>query len=329
MSSPELFDRAYGCLVGGAIGDALGAPVEGLTRAEIATQHGRVSDFLSDDPIGTDDTDYAVFNALIILEHGRDATSTDVEANWRRDLLAPTAHFRRGGFSDVFAARNLSWGLHAPRSGAFNQQLWSDGVAMAIGAAGIACSGHPAAAARLAAAIGAVSNGRDGIYAGQAVAASVAVALAGASVNDMLEAAVSHIPADSWTARSLRRAVAAAQTGSADAVHDACVVEWFPWADIAPEAVALAFGALVLGDDDFRRTALIGVNFGRDADTIGAISGILAGARLGASAIPEEWRSKVRTASGVCLGAVAGVEIQDVARRLVERFGGDARADAP
>jgi ADP-ribosylglycohydrolase len=307
-----MLDRAYGCLVGGAIGDALGAPVEGALRTDI-----QVKDFATDAPIGTDDTDYAVFNALLILDHGRELTSAQVECSWRRLLLAPGAHFRRGGFSDVYAARNLSWGLHPPQSGAFNPQAWSDSVAMAVGAAGIVWPGDPIAAARLAAAIGSISNAGDGLYAGQAVAASVAVAMRGASVDEMISAALGHIRADSWTARVIERGVAAARTGDADAVYAACVVEWFPWADIAPEAVGLAYGALLLGDDDFRRIVLTGVNFGRDADTIGAIAGILAGARLGAGAIPDDWRDKIQTSSGVCLGAVAAQNIETIARRLV------------
>jgi ADP-ribosylglycohydrolase len=306
-------DRAYGCLVGGAIGDALGAPVEGAARQDI-----EVSDFVTDAPIGTDDTDYAIFNALLILEHGRDLTSVQVEDSWRRLLLAPSAHFRRGGFSDVYAARNLIWGLHPPQSGAFNPQSWSDGVAMAIGAAGIVWPGDPLKAARLAASIGSISNAGDGLYAGQAVAASVAVAMCGANGEEMLKAALASIPADSWTARVIERGAAAARTGDADAVYAACVVEWFPWADIAPEAVGLAYGALLLGGDDFRQIVLTGVNFGRDADTIGAIAGILAGARLGADAIPEPWRTKIQHSSGVCLGTVAGQNIEHVASRLVK-----------
>jgi ADP-ribosylglycohydrolase len=314
-------DRAYGCLVGGAIGDALGAPVEGLTRQEIALRYGRIEDFLTPEQIGTDDTDYAVLNGLIILEHGREALPEQVEATWRRLLLTPGAHFRRGGFSDVYAARNLERrGLHAPYSGAFNQQLWSDGVAMAIGAAGVVWPGQPEAATRLAASIGCVSNGRDGIYAGQAVAAAVAVAMAGASAEEMVAAALAHVPGESWTHRVLDRAVRAVRGSEAQAAESAafaaCAVEWYPWADIAPEAVALAFAALLIGGADFPRVVLTGVNFGRDADTIGAISGTLAGAMLGAQAIPSTWRERVRTASGVCLGAVAGTNIRDLAERL-------------
>jgi ADP-ribosylglycohydrolase len=190
---------------------------------------------------------------------------------------------------------------------------------MAIGAAGIVWPGQPERAAELAAALGCVSNGRDGIYAGQAVAAAVAVAMVGADPVAMTAAALAHVPPDSWTYRVLERASAAA---TPVALYEACVVEWYPWADIAPEAVGLAFGALRLAQPDFADIVLTGVNFGRDADTIGAIAGILAGAYLGAPSIPSKWRDRVHEASGVCLGAVAGVNIRTVAERLV------AHADA-
>src|SRR5690349_11058412 len=51
----DLETRIYGCLLGGLIGDAMGAPVEGKTYTEIETRYGPegVSDF---DGTGTDDT---------------------------------------------------------------------------------------------------------------------------------------------------------------------------------------------------------------------------------------------------------------------------------
>ena len=57
-----LLDKIYGCLLGGMIGDAFGAPVEKLTYTEIKEKFGDdgIVDF---EGTGTDDT--AVRNQLI------------------------------------------------------------------------------------------------------------------------------------------------------------------------------------------------------------------------------------------------------------------------
>lgn len=63
-----------------------------------------------------------------------------------------------------------------------------------------------------------------------------------------------------------------------------------------------AFWALTQGDT-FRDVLLAAVNLGGDADTVGAVTGQLAGRIYGYEAIPEEWRSilhehdKIRTAA--------------------------------
>jgi ADP-ribosyl-[dinitrogen reductase] hydrolase len=57
----------------------------------------------------------------------------------------------------------------------------------------------------------------------------------------------------------------------------------------ALEAALWAVG----GADDFRSAVLRAANLGDDADTTAAIAGQLAGARWGASDIPEAWRAKI------------------------------------
>ncbi len=42
----QLFDRACGCLFGLAVGDAMGAPIEGMTAETIRQQHGEVDGYL-------------------------------------------------------------------------------------------------------------------------------------------------------------------------------------------------------------------------------------------------------------------------------------------
>jgi ADP-ribosylglycohydrolase len=45
----KLYDKVYGCLLGGAIGDALGGPVEKLTSEEIYKKHGVLDRFIAYD----------------------------------------------------------------------------------------------------------------------------------------------------------------------------------------------------------------------------------------------------------------------------------------
>jgi ADP-ribosylglycohydrolase len=310
-------------LLGAAVGDAMGAPCEGLSAGEIRERYGIVTGFVTDRSSGTDDTDFTLFNAHILLTHGVDVTLEQVETEWRDKLLAPGRAYRPGGFSDVISTRNLAAGLHAPQSGAFNHQMWSDGVAMAIGAAGIISPGDPAQAAQLADVLGSVSNARDGVYAAQAVAAAISRAMVGASPEEMMAAALEAAPPDSWTYRTLQRAQDAA-TGHADledalaAIDEALVVPYWTWADLVTEAVPIAFAVFLAAGGDFRRAVPAAVRMGRDADTIGAIVGSLAGAWQGAEAIPQEWRARVCASTGYCIGFIAGQEITEVADRLVE-----------
>lgn len=320
----ELRRRARGALLGAAIGDAMGAPCEGLSAAEVYRRYGALTGFVREGGGGTDDTDFTLFNATILLAYGAEVTPAQVEQEWRDKLLGPGRAYRPGGFSDVISTRNLAAGLHAPQSGAFGHQMWSDGVAMAIGAAGVLCAGRPERAAQVAAALSSVSNARDGIYAAQAVAAAIAVAMAGAPPHEMAAAALAAVPPASWTARALARAMEVAgriddPESGLDEIGRTLVVAWWPWADLATEAVPLAFAAFLVMQGDAARAIPYGVRFGRDADTIGAIVGSLAGAYGGEDALPAAWRERVHESTGACIGYVAGQPIAGFADRLAQR----------
>lgn len=153
----------------------------------------------------------------------------------------------------------------------------------------------------------------------------------------MIAAALSVVPEDSWTARSLRRAISAAQRcrhdpgitrlGTERAVRSAVVVGGYPWTDLAPEAVGLAFGAFAAAHGDFAGSVLTAVNMGRDADTTAAVAGALAGALCGAAALPETWTAAIGPARGSCLPSMAGYHVLDIADLLAP--GGTAAAPGP
>ena len=63
--------------------------------------------------------------------------------------------------------------------------------------------------------------------------------------------------------------------------------------------------------DDFLEGALLAVNLGDDADTVGAIYGQLAGALYGRSGIPENWRDRLHDVG----------MIEDLAAGIAERVG--------
>jgi ADP-ribosylglycohydrolase len=335
-------DRARGCLLGLAAGDALGAPAENLSPAEIRRRWGRLTEIEGG---GTDDTEYAIFAASLLVAHGHGLTSAHVAAAYR-ERIVPLANgpMRGAGFSELGTVQALRRGLEPPLTGLVHQHGWSDGLAMRAAPYGIFCPGDPGEAARLVEEDGRVSQSGEGILGGRAIAGAVAAAMAGAPPPDVVEAALAVLPADSWTARNIVRIRAvigdatgreasgdaaagggAGASGLVEALHEAVVVKHYPWTDVAPEAVALALAAYLAGGGEVEASVTFGVSLGRDADTIGAIAGAVAGAGQGERGVPERWAARIGPVTGTCLPAVAGRHVLDVADELAAALDGTRR----
>ncbi|MFF4123474.1 ADP-ribosylglycohydrolase family protein [Microbispora rosea] len=313
-------DRARGCLLGLAAGDALGAPAENLAPEEIAARWGVLTEI---ERGGTDDTEYTIFAATVLLRHGHALTSEDVARAWREEIVARLDGPMRGaGFSELGTVEALRRGLRPPLTGRWHAHGWSDGLAMRAAPYGIFAAGDPDEAARLAETDGRVSHTGEGIFGGRAVAAAVAVAMTGASPAEVAAAALRAVPEDSWTARSLRAALdVAARTPRpllGRALHDAVVMAHYPWTDLAPEAVALAFAAYTAGGGEVEASVVTAANLGRDADTTAAVAGALAGAGRGEAAVPARWAERIGPVAGRCLPVVAGQDVRDVADEIVK-----------
>lgn len=318
--SEDYRKRARGSLAGLAVGDALGRPAEGMEPDQIAERWGRIEGYVADTPLGSDDTEYALLTAKALLTYRERFGAETVADLWYAEVATQKGGFAGGGFSEMATIRNLGRGHRPPRSGQ-HAHGWSDGLAMRVAPIGIVAAGDPARAAHLAEQDGLVSHSGEGIYAGQAVAAAVAVAMDGADAEQAYAAAIDVVPADSWTARDLRRGyeiVAASDdwpTIARQAVDELAVHRYY-WADLAPEAVALAFVAVLAGAGDFRETVLNAVNLGRDADTIAAMAGGIVGAMSGIGAVPADWLPAVAVAPGVCLLTTKGMDPMEVADDL-------------
>ncbi|GLX03855.1 ADP-ribosylglycohydrolase family protein [Microbispora sp. NBRC 16548] len=313
-------DRARGCLLGLAAGDALGAPAENLAPEEIAARWGVLTEI---ERGGTDDTEYTIFAATVLLRHGHALTSEDVARAWREEIVARLDGPMRGaGFSELGTVEALRRGLEPPLTGRWHAHGWSDGLAMRAAPYGIFAAGDPDEAARLAETDGRVSHTGEGILGGRAVAAAVAVAMTGAPPGEVAGAALRAVPEDSWTARNLRAALDVAARAPRPllgrALHDTVVVAHYPWTDLAPEAVALAFAAYVAGGGEVEASVVTAANLGRDADTTAAVAGALAGAGRGEAAVPARWAKRIGPVAGRCLPVVAGRDVRDVADEIVK-----------
>ncbi|NCV76412.1 MAG: ADP-ribosylglycohydrolase family protein [Actinobacteria bacterium] len=316
--------RAQGAMAGLAIGDAIGRPVEGMSAEQIREKYGSVKDFVNLTPGGSDDTEYALLTGSAILKYGKSISASQFADFWIEKVCAQKGAFAGAGFSEMNAIHNLRKGLRPPFSGQHNH-AWSDGLAMRVAPIGVVSKGNLDLAKSLAIADGEVSHAGEGIHSGVVIAVAISAAMGGASNVECFDLASKSIPTDSWTWRLLAIAREIVDESRERPVHeiadlllkDIAIHEYF-YADLAPEAVALAMAAVLYGDGDYARTLLFAVNLGRDADTIAAMAGAVAGAIAGYESIPSNWKGAVTTVGGTCLEFAKGLNPYEMAESLLK-----------
>jgi ADP-ribosylglycohydrolase len=294
-----LFDKVYGCLVGGLIGDAMGAPAEGKTYEEIEKQFGELRDF---EGAGTDDS--AIKQILIeaILESGGYVTADEFAASFLRNK----AKFYKLFYIPV---RNM---FHKVESGlslpvyAGLGNMHSSSSAMSISPMGIinACNPRQAAVETFDVA-GLIHAGdstfcRDGAC---AIAAATAEAInPAATVDSVLNASTAYLHKTSsrvmigWIDKTLKMARetgdykkfrhAFYKTNLGDIISD------------SRETVPCVLALFYLAKGDPQQAIIYGANFGRDSDTIGTMVGALAGGFKGVGALKSEWVAKIESKYG-------------------------------
>lgn len=310
-------DKAKGSLCGLAIGDSFG---DAARKPDFQRDYGITTDFQRGATWSTDDTEFALLTALNLIRTKGSFTSEDVVSLWLAHV-ATQDELKRGGVSEVEACSNLRKGIRPPDSGRFNPYCMSDGAAMRSGPIGIVCAGDPDRAAYLAEVDARVSHDRDGVWGAQAVAVAVSLAMADASMDEILDAVLRTAPEDSWFRAALERAFAIVD-GAGGRIADA----WMPLHDqlfsthrsTVAEALPEVFGCLKLEHSSFKSGLILASNFGRDADTIGAVAGAVLGAKYGAKTIPEHWLAKTRYPSGTCLAFAKGIDLFEYADKLAE-----------
>ena len=306
--------KARGCLIGLAVGDALGD----LGRDNAYRQRYGIVTAVYDGAKSTDDTEFALLTAKTLIDCQGRLDPDVVLRSWRKYIIEQGGVYERGGRPLYGAVENLRRGLVPPLSGEDNVGNNDDGAAMRIAPIGIVCAGDPERAAAMAEFEAQISHYGDGVWAAQAVAASIAVAMVDGSADEIVQAGLDRIPEDSWLGRAVARAMRICDERETieDAWEPLHNEFWTPSHSVSAEAIPQIYALLRLTRGDFRQAMFWGGNFGRDADTIGAVLGAICGALYGVEIIPPSWVERVRQPAGVCLKFAAREDIISIADQL-------------
>lgn len=296
-----------GCLIGGAVGDALGSPVEFLDLQGIEDVFGgAVDDYVEfRDGTGaiTDDTQMTLFTAEGILrafvrgqEKGICHPASVVKNAYLRWLktqgvTVPLQHDIFDGWligkKELFSCRAPGMtclaGLQQNTLNAVNRSKGC-GTIMRVAPAGLFYA--PCEAYEKGCEFSAITHGHPtGIISGGAFAMLISYLHRGKSLSDALGLVEEHLektPDAEETLLSLRAAKSAksvAELGEG-------------W--VANETLAIAVYCALHYEHDFKSGVLEAINITGDSDSTGAVAGNILGVINGEHSIPEKWRKNLR-----------------------------------
>jgi ADP-ribosylglycohydrolase len=316
-------DRILGCLLGGAVGDALGAAVEFMPLRAIRQQfgdQGLVDYAPCYGSVGaiTDDTQMTLFTAEGLLraevrqqDRGICHPAGVVDHAYQRWLLTQggtsklhaSLHEAGGAWPDgwLIAQKDL-WNRRAPgntclaaleEATALGTPAQNDskgcGTVMRIAPVGLIA----AEPFELGAQVSALTHGHPtGIVAGGYFAHVIALIFReGLSIDAAARKALANLEGRS-EADELRSAVEGALklAEAGDPTPERLAKLGEGW--VAEEAVGIALYAALVSSD-FREAVLLAVNHSGDSDSTGSLAGNLHGAVAGASAIPDTWLERL------------------------------------
>ncbi len=326
-------DRAYGCLAGVALGDAMGRATEFMTRDQIRAKFGWLDHFAEPMPqhpgFGaplasvTDDTVQTLLLARVLTAHR--PLTTEIVANalvaWAR--ANDGLHDPYLGPSTRRALARLIEGESPYETGKGGT---TNGAAMRVAAIGIVNAGNFDGALRDAVAASIPThNSHNAIQGATAVACAVAIAMSpDASLEQIVQTAQEGARRGrefgewSWaTPLDQRIELAVRLAREAKSLEDALQSLYdFVGVGLDPaESVASAIGIVVAAQGDPRRAIFAGANIGGDTDTIAAMAGGICGAWRGISSFDAAMVREVERVNGLDLAALA--------RELVKTNNGD------
>ncbi|GAA1127910.1 ADP-ribosylglycohydrolase family protein [Arthrobacter flavus] len=328
-------DRVHGCLLGGALGDALGYAVEELDLQSIRTAYGPPGvtgpDALPDTFRFSDSTQLTLFTVdglVDAIQWANDGVAADETAclwlaylRWLAtqgetpsssapappprwiDAQEVLQHRRRPGAACLSALRSGDMGTQARP---LNPDAKGSGTVMRSAPFGLVPHIPVEVADRLAMNAAALTHGHPTAQHGAAVVAVLihSIAREGKPLAEAVAAAVSRAASSAVPdlVHLLETAVELADDGG---VSPELMTAALGGGRTADEALAIAVYAVLASEtaagaaDHFRAALCLAVNHDGDSDTTGAIAGNILGALYGVQGLPATWVSLLEGAETV------------------------------
>jgi len=302
MDSRGDIQKYRGCLFGLAVGDALGAPVEFLSLAEIKARYGEngIADFHEWKTLEaefkpgfyTDDTQMSLATALGCLKAYRNQKEGRIfepaaevykyYLEWLATQNDPNQK-RAPGITCLSALRSGKMGTIEKE---LNNSKGCGGV-MRTAPAGLAFPSD--AAFRRGAEFAAITHGHpSGYLSAGFLAEMIAHIIGGKKLEEAIERSVKTLTTYDGHQETLSF-VQRARTLSAgeNLVEDSIAAIGEGW--VGEEALAIALYCSLKFPRDWKTGTLAAINHSGDSDSTGSITGAILGTLLGVDSIPEKW----------------------------------------
>ena len=280
----ELKDKIHACWVGKNIGGTIGGPFEG--SKEFLDVQGYTTE--KGEPLPNDDLDLQLVWLVALEEYGPYQINANVLGEYWLKFIPPEWNEYGTGKA------NMRMGLYPPFSGEYCNEAWKNSNGAWIRSEVWAClaPGYPEVALRYAQMDASVDHGMsEGTYAEWFTAALDSLAFRGGNIREIIEKALSFIPADCRVAKSVRIVLDSYDKGLPYRetrellVKDSEDLGWFQ----APANIGYVTIGLMYGEGDFKNSILRAVNCGDDTDCTAATVGAFLGILNGMAGIPEDW----------------------------------------
>lgn len=315
-----MLDRAYGALIGSAIGDAMGMPASFMTPSQIEKSYGKILGFnkpsseqiahgsLNEGEI-TDDTEESIIIASVLIEKSgfnRELFVAKMREWAIKNKMLETTVIGPSTRRFLTCIINGEDYIKAARLGDTN------GGAMRAAPIGIFHHGDVKKATKDGFESAIVSHGsKPGAGSTCAIAAAVASAVEGnADITEVMKAAIYganygeengyDIPSPSIEER-IKLAMEVVDHNKDKSLDEVCrlLYRLIGAGMKSYESIPLSLGVFYAGGGNYEKCLTAVINIGDDADTNGAIVGALCGAFSGASNIRDEWKLHIQKANHI------------------------------